>query len=700
MVAEVEADGQEAAVTALRDTLLLAGSVQPLLERSAADGGRAAFLTVTRLDGRMGMTGAAGVQRAVLGGVPGLVKTLAIEAPSLLCRAVDLDPDLPADRCAELLLAEAHDACAGTVQVGLAADGARRTLDLAETPGDLPGEPGAPEPGPQDLLVVTGGARGVTAACAVGLARAHRPGLLLLGRTELADEPGWAEGVPESGLRAAAAAELKRAGHKPTPREVGRIARDLAGQREIRRTLAELEEAGARAEYAAVDITDPEAVARVLAPYADRVTGVVHGAGVLADTLITAKRGEDVDRVLHTKLTGLRHVLEALPAGRLRHLLLFSSVAGFFGNRGQSDYAMANEALNQLACALRRETPRARITSVNWGAWAGGMVTPELERMFAERGVPLIPLEEGVRYFTEQFGAEHGGDTVCVVGPVTPLSAPEPAGFPAGGVELHRSLEPLAGDPVLADHAIGGHPVLPATAALGAVLNAVHQVLPGTPVGRVTGFAVHKGLVLDDDRPAGLRLAVRPACTPGAWDVAIHDSEGRPRYRARAVAGAPAPAPALAGLPAPGTGRPVTAYTDGTLFHGPRLRGLTEVLDDGQRLVLACRLPERPIADGAWQAPGYSPVQTDLLLQAVLVWARLHRGQAVLPSAIGEVLRHAELPGGQTFLVVVDGVAETAGGIRCTVTACTPQGRVLLECRGVEAVHAPGLEAKFRPSSG
>ncbi|URN13869.1 polyketide synthase dehydratase domain-containing protein [Streptomyces radiopugnans] len=112
------------------------------------------------------------------------------------------------------------------------------------------------------------------------------------------------------------------------------------------------------------------------------------------------------------------------------------------------------------------------------------------------------------------------------------------------------------------------------------------------------------------------------------------------------------------------------------------------------------RLPERPIADGAWQAPGYSPVQTDLLLQAVLVWARLHRGQAVLPSAIGEVLRHAELPGGQTFLVVVDGVAETAGGIRCTVTACTPQGRVLLECRGVEAVHAPGLEAKFRPTSG
>lgn len=699
MVAGVEADGQEAGAAALRDTLLLAGSVQPLLERSAGDGGRAAFLTVTRLDGSMGLTGAAGAERAVLGGVSGLVKTLAIEAPTVFCRAVDLDPALPAGRCAELLLDEAHDAHARIAQVGLAADGTRRTLDLSDRPGDLPGESGAPEPGPDDLLVVTGGARGVTAACAVGLARTYRPGLLLLGRTELTDEPGWARGVPESGLRAAAAAELKRAGGKPTPREVERIARDLTGQREIRRTLADLAEAGSPAEYAAVDITDPQAVARALAPYADRVTGVVHGAGVLADALVTAKRGEDVDRVLRTKLAGLRHVLDALPAGRLRHLLLFSSVAGFFGNRGQSDYAMANEALNQLACALRRRTPGARITSVNWGAWAGGMVTPELERMFAERGVPLIPLEEGVRYFTEQFGADHGGDTVCVVGPVTPLSAPEPAALPAGGVELHRSLTPLDGDPVLADHAIGGHPVLPATAALGAVLNAVRQVLPGTRVNRVTGFAVHKGLVLDDRRPAGLRLAVRPAGTPEAWEVAVRDGDGRPRYRARAEAGALPPAPALTGLPAPGTGRPVTAYTDGTLFHGPRLRGLTEVLDGGRRMVLTCRLPDAPIADGAWQVPGYSPVLADLLLQAVLVWARAHRGQAVLPSAVGEMRRYAELPGAQEFLVVVDEVAETSGGIRCTVTACTAQGRVLLEFRGVEAVHAPGLDEKFRPAS-
>src|SRR5690606_26181093 len=122
-------------------------------------------------------------------------------------------------------------------------------------------------------------------------------------------------------------------------------------------------------------VTDPDALRAALATYRDRITGLVHGAGVLADQLIVDKRPEDIDRVLGTKLTGLANLLATLDTDRLRHVVLFSSVAGFFGNRGQSDYAMANEALNRIASRLRGARPEARITSINWGAWAGGMVT-------------------------------------------------------------------------------------------------------------------------------------------------------------------------------------------------------------------------------------------------------------------------------------------------------------------------------------
>ncbi|MFI5689516.1 SDR family NAD(P)-dependent oxidoreductase [Streptomyces sp. NPDC051636] len=701
----VEATGPDAQAAALRDALLLAGRTQQVLEHTTQDG-RAAFITVTRLDGRLGLTGEASEARATLGGVTGLVKTLAIEAPALFCRALDFAPSLAPEECAELFLAELYDAEVELTQVGHAVDGTRHTVSLApETDDSLPGIPGAAEPTADDLLVVTGGARGVTAACVIGLARTHRTGLLLLGRTPLSEEPAWAVGVPADRLRAEAAAEIKRGGGKPTPREVERMARELIGQREIRQTLAQIRQAGAEAEYLTVDITDSAAVRTALAPRREQITGVVHGAGVLADTLIKDKKAGDVERVLSTKLTGLRNVIEALPDEALRHVLLFSSVAGFFGNRGQSDYAMANEALNRWACALRHRMPEARITSVNWGAWAGGMVTPALEKMFAERGIPLIPLDEGVRYFVEQFSKEHAADTVCVVGPNSPLSAREPFPVPQDGVVVHRRLAATASDPVIVDHAIGGIPVLPATAAIGGVLNAVHRAVPGAEITGVRGFAVHKGLVFDDAQPAGLQLTVRlgdaraSVGTSQAYDVGVHDDAGRPRYRAQVVRAARASLPPVSGLPELGSGQPVTYYEDGTLFHGPLLRGITAVLAAGKRTVLAAQLTDPRPASGAWQVPGYSPVLSDLLLQAVLVWARIHRGEAVLPTAVGEVELIAELPEGEPFLLVVDGVVETASGIRCTVTACAPDGRVLQRFRDVEAVPSPGLSAKFRSAA-
>ncbi|WP_198586835.1 SDR family NAD(P)-dependent oxidoreductase [Glycomyces xiaoerkulensis] len=693
----LEATGHDAQATALGDALLRAGQAQPLLETASREA-RAGYLVVTRLDGRLGLSGTATEDRALLGGAPGLAKTLAVEAPDLYCRAVDFAPELDPAACAELFLAEVHDAETALTEVGLAAPGERYTVGLAAEPdGTLPGGVEVAPPGADDLLVVTGGARGVTAACATGLARAHRPGLLLLGRTPLADEPDWADGVAEDGLRAAAAAELKRTGAKPTPREVERIARDLTGQREIRRTLADLREAGSEAEYLAVDITDENAVREALAPYRERITGVVHGAGVLADGLVKDKQAAEVQRVLGTKVTGLRHVLGAVPREQMRHVMLFSSVAGFFGNRGQSDYAMANEALNRWACALRRRDRHTRVTSINWGAWAGGMVTPELEKMFAERGITLIGLEEGVGHFVEQFDAERGGDTVCVVGPDTPLSEAEPAPLPDDGLVLHRDLSPTAADSVIADHAIGGAPVLPAAAAIGGALGAVRRAAPGAEASGVSGFAVYKGVVFDDDAPTRLSMAVRPTGA-ASYDVVMADDAGRPRYRAGVRTEAKTAPPQLRGLPQPGSGEPVPYYEDGTLFHGPSLRGITELLDPGDGgsgLVLTARLGDSRIAAGAWHADRYSPVLADLLLQAVLVWARVHRGEAVLPTGVEEVDLFDALPDDEPFLLAVDGAEPTAGGVRCTVTACTPDGRVLQRFGGVEAVRSPGLDTKF-----
>ncbi|XVV07980.1 SDR family NAD(P)-dependent oxidoreductase [Actinosynnema sp. CA-248983] len=520
-----------------------------------------------------------------------------------------------------------------------------------------------PEPGPQDTFVVTGGARGVTAACAIGLAKRYKTRLLLLGRTEKTGEPAHLRDIPEEHLKAAIIAHLRAEGGKPLPKDVEKTFKNVLAQREIQSTLDSIKAAGAQAEYIAVDVTDAEATANALRPH--HITGIVHGAGVLADQLIVDKKAEDVRAVLGAKLHGLRSVLDAV--GEPRHILLFSSVAGFFGNRGQSDYAMANEALNRVAVQLRRELPASRVTSVVWGAWAGGMVTPELERMFTERGVTLISLQTGVDYFTEQFTEARSADVVTVVGPNAPLSTREIT-EPTGTVR--RSTAPLVGDPVLADHAIGGVPVLPATAAIGALLGTARQL---------RDFAVLKGVTLGDDRPEHLDFVTRPD------HVLVRDEGGRPRYRATATPGTPAPE-RIPGLG--GDAEPYDPYAGGALFHGPSLRGITGMVSDvDSRLVLRCELSDADLAGGAYRAGDYSPVLADLLLQAALV--RVHRAQGLnsLPAAVAAVQVHGPLPDGEPFLVVV----EPESGTRATVTACALDGRVLLRFKGVDVVPSATL---------
>jgi hypothetical protein len=79
--------------------------------------------------------------------------------------------------------------------------------------------------------------------------------------------------------------------------------------------------------------------------------------------------------------------------------VLFGSIAAVLGNRGQADYAAANDALETLGAAWSARTGHRALT-VHWGPWAPGgdhtgMVGPELAREYARRGIALIDPEEG-----------------------------------------------------------------------------------------------------------------------------------------------------------------------------------------------------------------------------------------------------------------------------------------------------------------
>jgi acyl transferase domain-containing protein/acyl carrier protein len=436
--------------------------------RAAGHQGGALLVAVSRLDGAFGLVEIDPDREPVDGGLAGLIKTAACEWPKVHCKALDLAGDLAnVDANAAAVIEEMF--LAGPVEVGLAPMG-RCTLKQLVRPlsSTVPGRLFAAD----DVIVLSGGARGVTAEVAVKLARAFRPTLVLLGRTpEPGPEPDWlvplgteAEIKRELGLRANGNASLK---------VIGEQYRQVAAQREVCRTLARIEAAGGQAVYRAADVRDPAAVAEVLAGVRRNfgpIRGLVHGAGVLADARIEDKTDEQFRHVYATKVCGLRHLLGALDPEALKALVLFSSSTARFGRVGQVDYAIANEVLNKLAHRYAARLPRCRVVSVNWGPWDGGMVSGGLKQLFEREGVGLIPPDAGAAFLVQELRANDDAvEVVALASPPSPLSPvfggetfgahrprsggpgcrPAPASGPAGRLRAHPGARrvPGAGQP-------------------------------------------------------------------------------------------------------------------------------------------------------------------------------------------------------------------------------------------------------------
>jgi NAD(P)-dependent dehydrogenase (short-subunit alcohol dehydrogenase family) len=133
-----------------------------------------------------------------------------------------------------------------------------------------------------------------------------------------------------------------------------------------------------------------------------RLDLVIFAAGVIEDRLVADKDPASFSRVYRTKVDGARALLDALAElpEPPRTVVFFGSIAAVMGNRGQADYAAANDALEALGTAWANRTG-ARALTVHWGPWAprehhGGMVSEELARSYAERGISLLAPEAGV----------------------------------------------------------------------------------------------------------------------------------------------------------------------------------------------------------------------------------------------------------------------------------------------------------------
>ncbi|MEV7004277.1 SDR family oxidoreductase [Streptomyces sp. NPDC093982] len=346
-------------------------------------------------------------------GLHGFFRTIAREYPQTAARVIDLS-DISPSGVADALIAELLSP--EPAPVVLRTESGRHGLELRETPLGRLGSTGAGLAGDgaavaaalgldrDAVVLLVGGARGITARLATQLSWISRCRIELLGRTP-------APAAPEDLATAAAStpAELRavlawRAGQGAKPADVNREAEMILAQREITTTLEELVASGSEARYRTVDVREPgaviQAVKEIYAEYG-RLDGVVYAAGVIEDRLIAEKTAESFHRVYDTKAIGagaLLAALKELPDGP-SFTVLYGSIAAALGNSGQADYAAANDALESIGATWAARTGHRALT-VHWGPWApadghNGMVSPELARAYAKRGVSLIDPDEG-----------------------------------------------------------------------------------------------------------------------------------------------------------------------------------------------------------------------------------------------------------------------------------------------------------------
>ncbi|MBN2490560.1 MAG: SDR family NAD(P)-dependent oxidoreductase, partial [Planctomycetes bacterium] len=703
--------GADAAL--LRAAFRLVQRTGPALRRVGREKG-ALLATVSRLDGAFGTTASGPATDPRAGALAGLVKTAAREWPEVCARALDVDPALSPDAAAAALSDELFHT--SPVEVGIGA-AHRIVLELIAAPTAAPG----PCPlAAGDVVLVSGGGRGITAEAAVALAQASRATLVLLGRTLPPEpDPEWLRPLVEE-------AEIKRAlraqGDEPlTPRQLEARYQRVMASREIRRTIARIEAAGAAAIYRSVDVCDAAAVGACVAEVRREhgpICGLVHGAGVLADRRILDKTLEQLDRVWATKVRGLEVLLEALEPDRggLKLLVLFSSSTGRFGRTGQADYAMANEALNKIAQREAHRRPGGRVVALNWGPWDGGMVTPSLRGLFVAEGIELISVEAGAAAFLEEIALGAGAPAEVVL--MAPAAAAAPAAATAAPIlatpvdamqtAFDRPVD-LESYPVLAAHVLDHRPVVPMALLVEWL---AHGAMHGNPGLRFQGFdelRVLKGMVLEDELPHRVRvLAGRATARAGDYvvPVELHSDlrSGRDTLHAAAEIRLaaelePAAAPALAVDPGAFPHGVEAIYAE-RLFHGAELQGIQTVERcSAAGIVVVSRTappPDRWIRSPLRHRWLADPLVLDSSFQAVILWCLEHRGEAALPSRAGRYRQFARAFPGEAIRIVARIRRASAHAVNADLEYLSSEGRMVARLEDLECTLGASLKAAFR----
>ncbi len=602
--------------------------------------------TVSRLDGRFGLDTMTKTTDPVQGGLAGIAKTIRYEWSEVAAKAIDLDYRYKDEiEVADRLVAEVS--AKSFMEVGLSKNS---RIKIEEIESELSEDNSCPANfRKSDVIIVTGGARGVTAETAIAFAEKYKSTMVLIGRSPLPnEEPAWLRGLSDEG--AIKKAILSNSGKQLSVKELQAEYHSYRANREVLNNLERIRSFGSDVFYYSADIRNESEIDQIVEKVrieAGSITGLIHGAGVLRDRRIEDKTREQISDVLDTKVRGLRNILKAISRDNLKVIVLFSSFSGRQGRLGQVDYAMANEVLNKAAQKLRILRPECRVMAFNWGPWDGGMVNSSLRNVFLAEGIGLIPLKAGARCpITELTNPSENAVEIGIMGTLGitdgstgPLS--EATRF-TKAFDYNLNVEENSW---LRSHVLNGDPVLPMAVAgelmsEAALINNIGMQFIGYNEMRIL-----KGVVLKNGGAQVVSVYTStPTKTNDGYSVICEirsKSNDRETINARAeiilsdtfVESSPEYLNVDAELIYPDS---INEVYENDLFHGEFFKSLTEILGWSDKGIKA--LSKTSPAPSEWFARPIrtsfcsEPVSIDAAYQLMILWTTKVCGAPSLPG--------------------------------------------------------------------
>jgi NAD(P)-dependent dehydrogenase (short-subunit alcohol dehydrogenase family) len=503
-------------------------TMRTLYDQVAAPG--TFLISATRLGGQHGY-GENGATAPLGGAVTGFTKAYKRERPDALVKAVDFEAARTAADIAGALIDETlRDP--GAVEVGYQR-AQRWSIGLEERPA-ADGQAGMTLD-KDSVFLVTGAAGSIVSAITADLAAASGGTFYLL---DLVPEPDAANPdlqrftTDREGLKRDLYARIQARGDRATPALVEKELAALERAQAARAAIEAVRAAGGAAHYYSVNLTDGEAVKKVIEDVrqrSGRIDVLLHAAGIERSHMLKDKDQREFDLVFDVKSAGLFHLLSAIGEMPLGALIGFSSIAGRFGNGGQTDYSSANDLLCKIASSFRRTRPATRAITIDWTAWGGiGMATRgSIPKMMELAGIDMLPPEAGVPWIRRELTTGGGSGEVVVAGRLGAfLQESDPSGGLAdnlpqgpmfagmarldldGRLTVETQLDPAL-QPFLDDHRIEGTPVLPGVMGIEGFAEAALSIAPGLQVEAVENIEFLSPFKFYRDEPRAVTIEAR-----------------------------------------------------------------------------------------------------------------------------------------------------------------------------------------------